>query len=147
MYWLAQGDIEKQYKPPTILPISNKDSFMIRRKVFRFEYAQPEAGIPGSPMAKSSPKSTPKKAAAPPRRASHRMSLVPAGKTFVPMSPAREMVNGNGGKEDMTEDKLDQEVIDEGQSVVDMVDGEEGDVVYLEVKEGITSKVGLMLVQ
>ena len=104
---------------------------MLRKKVFRFEY-------PAAATASASPVVEAKAAVNEPRRrASHRMSLVPAGKTFVPMSPVggrRQSAVGGASAKAVLEEEME-----EGESVVDIVDGEEGDVVYLEVKENQVS--------
>jgi hypothetical protein len=130
VYVIPQNQSMVSYKPPAVIELSDKDQFMIRKKLFRFEYPSPSTALPSSPLP-ASPKASPKNVK--PRRASHRMSLVPAGKTFVPMSPAK------GIQEESIE--AEDGVVEEGQSVVDVVDGEEGDVVYMEVKEELVAKV------
>ena len=152
--YTACGGTSTHQTPPSVLSLSNKDTFMIRKKVFRFEY-----GVEDSPeLAEHSPAApgTPTKVASPApvrRRASHRLSLVPAGKDFMPHSPANsrrhsKIVMGSGGTDEDTEmvGRGDEDAItkieeeqeeEEEEELVDVVEGEEGDRVYLEVKEDI----------
>ena len=166
------------YKPPSVIALSDKDTFTIRKKMFRFEYGlldevQPstalspvpfETPLPGLSVPSVDTNTPGRRVSALRRRASHRMSLVPAGGTFVPLSPAqnrRRSTIGTGGlgasirapngksglsAEMDVEEAVEEEV--EEMSVVDVVDGEEGDLVYLETKdcEGTgreTQQVGL----
>ncbi|WWD22333.1 hypothetical protein CI109_106824 [Kwoniella shandongensis] len=164
-----EGGSASSHKPPSIIPLSNKDTITIRKKPFRFEYGSSEttdAAIMSpavhrsslhdyapSPAKQMSP--APGSPAGPSvrRRASHRLSLVPSGKTFVPLSPAKNRRHSTlglggmgvtakmgGGKSKLSEEiheeqsEIDQEEEAE-QSVVDVTDGDEGDVVYLEVTD------------
>jgi len=130
---------------------------VIRKKVFRFEYGsaeEPIRNISLSPesrarallSARSSPAQLPIR-----RRASHRLSLVPTGKTFVPSSPANGRRNSSIGlgalgsskvatgksllREELEEEHAGDEQDGNGIPLVDVVNGEEGDLVYLETKE------------
>lgn len=146
------------HKPPAIIPLSNKDTFMIRKKVFRFEFGATDAlatesmlspaGINTAPLViPESPVQRPAH-----RRVSHRLSLVPAGKNFVPMSPMKAsrlsdpvtVSAGTTPRRAIGKSALCEEVEEEAEledadgegSVVNAVSGEEGDLVYLEMKDG-----------
>jgi hypothetical protein len=138
---------------------------MIRKRMFRFEYYNPELPAemilsPGTAPSTSQPLSellgdlpspigspvvaTP--ASATRRRTSHRLSLVPAGQTFQPMSPAKNrrqsmlaQVGDSAGiaqSDVMGEVEESAEDAEEAEtSMVDVVDGDDGDKVYIEVQE------------
>ncbi|WRT63602.1 uncharacterized protein IL334_000525 [Kwoniella shivajii] len=148
------------YKPPTDISLSDGDIITIRKKPFRFEYGgSSESPIPFSPAvqttklhamapspakqpASGSPKGHPIR-----RRASHRLSLVPEGKTFVPLSPIKNRrasslgLGGMGtpaklnGKSKLSEEVPQEQDEEIEESVLDIADGDEGDMVYLEVNE------------
>lgn len=128
-YVPANGVPSKQI-PPASLPLSNKDTFIIRKKLFRFEYTTQElTALESTP--------SPAKTATPiRRRASHRLSLVPAGKEFIPLSPGglrtpakigKTPAKSNLGLETITGDDAPQGIV--------VVEGEGGDRVYLEEKD------------
>lgn len=84
------------------------------------------------------------------KRASHRMSLVPADKIFHPCSPARNRRHSTLGLGDIktksSKSQLGQEVMmeeeqeDIDQSVIEIAEGEDGDKIYLEVTEEVEEK-------
>lgn len=84
------------------------------------------------------------------KRASHRMSLVPADKIFHPCSPARNRRHSTLGLGDIkmksSKSQLGQEVMmeeeqeDIDQSVIEVAEGEDGDKIYLEVTEEVEEK-------
>lgn len=84
------------------------------------------------------------------KRASHRMSLVPADKIFHPCSPARDRRHSTLGFGDIkmksSRSQLGQEVMmeeeqeDIDQSVIEVAEGEDGDKIYLEVTEEVEEK-------
>ncbi|WWC85540.1 uncharacterized protein L201_000404 [Kwoniella dendrophila CBS 6074] len=163
------GSSATSYKPPAEITLSDNDVITIRKKPFRFQYGPAETvhNIPYSPAVHasastetmpslvkqpsfSSPSSQPVR-----RRASHRLSLVPEGKTFVPLSPMknrRHSTLGLGGmgtpakstgrsklseeipREEEEEQEQEQAEIAE-ELVLDVANGDEGDKVYLEVNE------------
>lgn len=155
----SQGGVLSTIKPPTIITLSDRDTFVVRKKLFRFEYGHEEIHIETpttqtQPLPSDSPvkgPASPAPLAAPRRkRASHRMSLVPSGKSFEPlaspMKNRRHSIIGLGEgpqvictprksrlvneiTEELEEGAEDEEVI------VEALDGEEGDVVYLEARE------------
>ncbi|KAK8845388.1 hypothetical protein IAR55_006101 [Kwoniella newhampshirensis] len=164
-----QGGTATSYKPPATISLANKDIITIRKKPFRFEYGPLEsseadilspamrtstlpdsAASPAKPLspATTSPAGQPVR-----RRASHRLSLVPAGKSFMPLSPAKNRRHsslGLGGmgvtaKMSSNKSKLSEEIQEEEanddneeeveQSVVGVTNGDEGDMVYLEMNE------------
>ncbi|WVQ94019.1 hypothetical protein IAU59_001097 [Kwoniella sp. CBS 9459] len=156
------GGSSSTYKPPATIELSDRDLITIRKKPFRFEYGTgPEAQIPASPCPVSSSShqavvSPIKWAPGSPaqglrRRASHRLSLVPEGKTFVPLSPAKNRRHSTLGLGEMrtpaktaSKSKLSEEIPQEqgeeeeevaGEPVIDMANGEEGDKVYIEMTE------------
>lgn len=120
---------------------------MIRKKVFRFEYA-PQASTPQSIASVESPVRIPVNLPSPNKlirkKASHRLSLVPAGKQFVPRSPAPSRRHSTFGvpnddsevKALSSEPDINENAEDEAEELVDVVDGDEGDKVYLEEKIG-----------
>ncbi|WVR03397.1 hypothetical protein IAU60_000388 [Kwoniella sp. DSM 27419] len=161
------GGSSTTYKPPATISLTDGDTITIRKKPFRFEYgpgseleapfspavtreALPE--VAPSPMKASMPGSP----GQPPvrRRASHRLSLVPEGRTFVPLSPMKNRRNSSIGagsagtpRKTPARSKMNEvvaveeepEVEEEEDCVVDIVQGDEGDVVYLESHEEPTT--------
>lgn len=136
------------YTPPAVLPLSDKDTFVIRKKVFRFEYAPQTTDNHVSSAGVESPIRIPVNLPSPNKlirkKASHRLSLVPAGKQFVPRSPAPSRRHSTFGvpnddsevKALSVEPDIDENAEDEAEELVDVVDGDEGDKVYLEEKVG-----------
>lgn len=134
---------------------------MVRKKLFRFEYGHEDALIDTPPMQTVPlPSDTPTKAAPAParrKRVSHRMSLVPSGKNFEPFaSPIksrRHSIIGLGegpqvirtpkksGLAQQIEEEEEQEQ-EEEDVIIEAVDGEEGDVMYVELREEEEFKVG-----
>ncbi|WWC97303.1 hypothetical protein V866_004182 [Kwoniella sp. B9012] len=148
------GGTGTSYKPPFEIPLDDKDVITIRKKPFRFEYGPSlETPVPFSPAVKlsstTSVNPSPSKQQPIRRRASHRLSLVPEGKTFVPLSPIknrRHSTLGLGGMgtpaKAAAKSKLSEEVPQEQEeeenaeeSVLDVANGDEGDKIYLEVNE------------
>ncbi|WWD06077.1 hypothetical protein V865_004162 [Kwoniella europaea PYCC6329] len=148
------GRTGTSYKPPFEIPLDDKDVITIRKKPFRFEYGPSlETPVPFSPAVKLSSTTqvfpSPSKQQPIRRRASHRLSLVPEGKTFVPLSPIknrRHSTLGLGGMgtpaKAAAKSKLSEEVPQEQEeeenaeeSVLDVANGDEGDKIYLEVNE------------
>ncbi|OCF59896.1 hypothetical protein L486_02569 [Kwoniella mangroviensis CBS 10435] len=148
------GGTGTSYKPPFEIPLDDKDVITIRKKPFRFEYGPSlETPVPFSPAIKLcstfSADPSPSKQQLIRRRASHRLSLVPEGKTFVPLSPIknrRHSTLGLGGMgtpgKAAAKSKLSEEVPQEQEeeenaeeSVLDVANGDEGDKIYLEVNE------------
>jgi hypothetical protein len=152
-----QGGEPSTYKPPSIIPLSNNDTFFVRKKLFRFEYGHEDALIDTPPMQTVPlPSDSPVKSASPApvrrKRVSHRMSLVPSGKNFEPFaSPIKSRRHsiiglGEGPQVIRTpkktglarhveeEEEEDQEQ-EEEEVVIEAVDGEEGDVLYVESRE------------
>lgn len=150
-----QGGETAAYKPPSIIPLADRDTFVIRKKLFRFEYGHQDYLIDTPPMqTQPLPSHSPEKSASPapaPRRkrVSHRMSLVPSGKNFEPfaspMKSRRHSIIGlgegpqvirtpkkSGLAQQIEEEEEDQE---EEEVVVEAKDGEEGDVLYVETRE------------
>jgi hypothetical protein len=162
--------------------LNEGDVFIIRKRHFRFEYApapaelasasvlSPNVASPSSPTSAASPaKTSPAKvypslpsipalsspAKAVRRRASHRLSLVPAGKDFVPLSPLKGRRHSTlgiqaGAPKDSTSDAtagtaVGMEEIIEGSeedgSILDIVDGEDGETVYVEVTEEARAEI------
>lgn len=83
------------------------------------------------------------------KRASHRMSLVPADKIFHPCSPARNRRHSTLGLGNMkmgsSKSQLGQEVVveeqeDADQSIIGVAEGEDGDKIYLEITEEVEEK-------
>ncbi|RXK37645.1 hypothetical protein M231_05057 [Tremella mesenterica] len=167
LYHTPAEGMSTHYQPPSVIELSDRDTFSIRKKVFRFEYPTPGltediAGLM-SPIVKSSTlppaspspnKDWPSDATQPfHRRASHRMSLVPPGKTFVPFSPAKPsrrhsvlglgdasstgMMPGSGLNHEIPQEADENEQMEDAPAdlLVDVTEGEDGDVVYLEVKD------------
>ncbi|OCF36048.1 hypothetical protein I316_01920 [Kwoniella heveanensis BCC8398] len=153
------GGSSSGYKPPATIQLADKDLITIRKKPFRFEYGPgPEPQVPFSPAPKSSDysqgaSSPVKRIPGSPaqglrRRASHRLSLVPEGRTFVPLSPVKNRRHSTLGLGNMrtpiktnSRSKLSKEIPNEQEEeeseepVVDIANGEEGDKVYLETTE------------
>ncbi|WVF66404.1 hypothetical protein IAT40_001144 [Kwoniella sp. CBS 6097] len=163
------GGSSSTYKPPATIELSDRDLITIRKKPFRFEYgAGPEPQIPFSPGPKSSDYSQAvpspiKRVPGSPaqglrRRASHRLSLVPEGKTFVPLSPAKNRRHSAVGLGDMrtpvkapSKSKLSEEIPQEHEEeeaeepVIDIANGDEGDKVYVEMTEEEEEQEGEMI--
>ncbi|WWC57837.1 uncharacterized protein I303_100372 [Kwoniella dejecticola CBS 10117] len=155
LFHTPSGGSAGVHKPPAEIDLSDNDVITIRKKPFRFEYGpakQQQPTVPFSPAVhdlESQPIPDSPSGSKPRRRASHRLSLVPEGKTFVPLSPVkgrRQSTLGLGGLDTPaasrgnTKSKLSEQVIQEGakdgeESNVDMANGDEGDKVYLEVNE------------
>ncbi|WVQ76390.1 hypothetical protein IAR50_006056 [Cryptococcus sp. DSM 104548] len=142
-------------KPPTVYQLADNDSILLRKKQFVFNYGDafvPEEmpmspavrpATPGSPAKVPSITFSPAK-----RRASYRMSLVPAGKNFVPfaLSPAKNRRHSTLGLGGMSEgvsgskSKLGQEMHtepdeDAEDTPYEVTEGEEGDKIYIEAAE------------
>ncbi|ORX33569.1 hypothetical protein BD324DRAFT_639344 [Kockovaella imperatae] len=142
VHFAHDGDDLTVLKPPSVVPLSNGDTLIIRKKMFKFEYPSidsVESVAPDSPLKTAIPFPSPAKPVR--RRASHRLSLVPAGREFVPHSPAKATrrntlgaaVNKGGSQPFPTmESTTPVAEEDEPEEVVDVVDGDEGDKVYLE---------------
>ena len=153
-----QGGETTAYKPPSIIPLADRDTFIIRKKLFRFEYGHQDYLIDTPPMQtqplpSDSPVTSASPAPAPRRkRVSHRMSLVPSGKNFEPfaspMKSRRHSIIGlgegpqvirtpkkSGLAQQIEEEEEEQEEEEEEEVVVEAVDGEEGDVLYVETRE------------
>jgi hypothetical protein len=108
------------------LQLCNKDTFQIRKKLFRFEYGIPETitanDIPASPVVTKVPR-TPRV----PRRSSMRMSLVPSNKKFVSHTEYKRRQSVLAQEEAGPEEQ-------EEEVVVDIIEGEGGDLLYVEAK-------------
>jgi len=134
---------------------------MVRKKLFRFEYGHEDALIDTPPMQSVPlPSDSPVKASPVPerrKRVSHRMSLVPSGKNFEPFaSPIksrRHSIIGLGEgpqiirtpKKSVLAQQIEEEEEyqeEEEDVVIEAVDGEEGDVLYVETREEEEIKVG-----
>jgi hypothetical protein len=154
----VEGGVHTRYNPPSIIPLNDNDTFIIRKRIFRFEYAPPtqeldlgilSPAIAASALPASPPKASPAKiySALPSpgktpvrRRASHRLSLVPAGKTFVPLSPAKNRRHSTLGlvaglNNAVTNESPVENIQEENETVVDVLNGEDGETVYVEVTE------------
>lgn len=164
------GGQTTKYQPPSIIPLNEGDVFIIRKRHFRFEYAPAPVELASasvftpsvaSPISAASPaKASPAKvypslssipalsspAKAVRRRASHRLSLVPAGKDFVPLSPIKSRRHstlglGPGATTHSTSEAAEagmEEIVEgseEDGSILEVVDGEDGETVYVEVTE------------
>lgn len=147
------------YKPPTVIPLSDRDTFVVRKKLFRFEYGHEDTQIETPPMqTQPLPSDSPIKAPASPapsavqrrKRVSHRMSLVPSGKFFEPLaSPVKSRRHSIIGLGDgpqtistYTKSRLAnhmqnevKEAEEEEEVIVEALRGEEGDIVYIEARE------------
>lgn len=161
-YSSGGGEVDT-VKPPTVVDLFDGDTFIIRKKLFRFEYGHEEAQIetpptqtrplpalsPARAQAPASPVPSPAKFAAK-KRASFRMSLVPSGKSFEPLaSPVKDRRHsiiglGEGPQVVRTPKKSalaneiqeeDEEEPGEEEVVIEACDGEEGDVLYIEARE------------
>jgi hypothetical protein len=152
-----QGGEFVDYTPPSIIPLNDKDEFIVRKKLFRFEYGHQDPLIDTPPtQTQALPSDSPVKAATPVpfqrrKRVSHRMSLVPSGKNFEPfaspMKSRRHSIIGLGDGPKMVrtpkksalsrqvEEEEEQEGEEEEEVVVEAVEGEEGDVLYFEARE------------
>ncbi|WVW81504.1 hypothetical protein I302_103498 [Kwoniella bestiolae CBS 10118] len=160
LLYTPSGQSPTAYKPPSEIPLNDKDVITIRKKPFRFEYGPSvDTPISFSPAVQlsSEMQAAPSPAKQPSfsspghqpirRRASHRLSLVPEGKTFVPLSPIknrRHSTLGLGGMgtpaKSASKSKLSEEVPQEQEEqeeepAVDVANGDEGDKVYLEMNE------------
>lgn len=145
--YIPSGSTEAiEKKPPSTITLSDGDVFVVRKKYFRFEYCPEEALDVGTPS-----RHTPARNRSS-RRSSHRLSLVPNGKTFM-ASPAKSrrqsaippvpstlsvQVNApqNDGSTSRAEDTVEEEDMEENElDLVDVVEGEDGDRIYLEAEE------------
>lgn len=157
----AAHDGEKTtYRPPAVIALSNKDTFIVRKKLFRFEYGHEEIQVETPPSnTVPLPSDSPVKAPASPKpfpgprrkRVSYRMSLVPSGKPFEPlaspMKSRRHSIIGldagpqvvrtpkkkSGLANQIQEEEEQQE--EEDEVFIEATNGEGGDVVYVEERE------------
>lgn len=154
-----------QIKPTTILQLDDKDTFSVRKKVFRFEYARSEAGpfVTASHEQPISPGVTASENSDEPpirRRASHRLSLVPVGQSFQPLSPAKVRRQSNlpiegphAGLPSRKSALSSLVFTDAGEEedktapLVEVVEGEDGDVLYMEVQSTATIQTGSLQVR
>lgn len=155
-------------KPPTVVPLNDKDRIIMRKRLFQFEYATEAErtlanfspmvtnhALPGSPAVPHSAPS-PAKFASPMirRRASKRMSLIPKGKTFVPLTPAKRRHSTVSGElpdaSTISRSAIKRSALAPGRAEseqteqeveVEVVEGENGDMVYLENNEGEEEEV------
>ncbi|KJE05707.1 hypothetical protein I311_00432 [Cryptococcus gattii NT-10] len=166
---VPEGGQSTAYEPPSVIPLAENDCIIIRKKLFRFNYGPmedagtaaefmspaPQSVQPGSPAPDTPIRRRPTVSFSPipntiRKRASHRMSLVPADKIFHPCSPARNRRHSTLGLGDIkmksSKSQLGQEVMTEeeqediDQSVIEVAEGEDGDKIYLEVTEGVEEK-------
>jgi hypothetical protein len=149
LYYLPADSARIRLDASTRQPLSTGDGFIIRKKLFRFEAAAGKSPRL-SPTLLNTPvrsQNTPAKTAASSplrRRASHRLSLLPADKPFVPLSPMKRRQSGMGQSgrtpkkshlsqsDAVEEDEEDEEVME---GIVDVQHNEEGDLVILETRE------------
>ncbi|KAI9635977.1 uncharacterized protein MKK02DRAFT_27522 [Dioszegia hungarica] len=141
---------------PTLEPtarqsLASGDSFIIRKKLFRFEY--PDAPTFSTSVLSPSILNTPVRGKGTPakprvsntplrRRASHRLSLMPADKPFVPLSPMKRRQSnvGHGGstpKRSHLSQPVEEEEEEDGnmEGIVDVQKNEDGDMIILETRE------------
>ncbi|KIY35243.1 hypothetical protein I305_02149 [Cryptococcus gattii E566] len=166
---VPEGGQSTAYEPPSVIPLAENDCIIIRKKLFRFNYGSmedagtaaefmspaPQSVQPGSPAPDTPIRRRPTVSFSPipntiRKRASHRMSLVPADKIFHPCSPARNRRHSTLGLGDIkmksSKSQLGQEVMmeeeqeDIDQSVIEVAEGEDGDKIYLEVTEEVEEK-------
>lgn len=149
------------YKPPAVIALSNKDTFIVRKKLFRFEYGHEEIQVETPPSNTISlPSESPVKAPASPtpllgprrKRVSFRMSLVPSGKPFEPlaspMKSRRHSIIGldagpqyvhtpkkKSGLANQIEEEEEGQQEEEDDVVIEATHGEEGDVLYVEERD------------
>ncbi|ORY31915.1 hypothetical protein BCR39DRAFT_597802 [Naematelia encephala] len=170
VYFSPHGGSTVHCGPSTTVNLKSRDSFTIRKKMFRFQFCdlptRQSAETIESPVVKTESLPT-----APPlvgdtaratissgekvgRRNSHRLSLVPTGKTFTPYSPAKSRRHSTIGISQRSDglvesspthvtqsiEEEEEENQDANASLVDVVEGEGGDTVYLEVKEDTSAK-------
>ena len=129
--YTPNGSKTTDQKPPAILTLSSGDSFVLRKKLFRFEYGAEEALATYNTPTKgacSTPLVTPARSVR--RRASHRLSLVPDGKTFEPQTPSSKNRRKSVGPSKLSQHPEEQEQVE-----VDVVEAEEGYKVYMEQTE------------
>jgi hypothetical protein len=126
------GGDQTRYFPPTAIQLCDKDLFQVRKKIFRFEYGAPESmtanDIPESPMVAKAR-----------RRSSLKMSLVPRDKTFESQMAMHRKEKGmvaSGLRQENTFEEEEAELQD-NDLVLDVVEGEGGDLVYLELTEDV----------
>lgn len=122
-----KGGKTTDQKPPAVLTLSSGDSFVLRKKLFRFEYGTEDSLATYSTPTKGSatPLATPAKSVR--RRASHRLSLVPNGKAFEPHTPSSKNRRKSVGPSKLSQNQEELE-----QSEVGVVEAEEGYKVYME---------------
>ncbi|KAE8543058.1 hypothetical protein D1P53_000545 [Cryptococcus gattii VGV] len=166
---VPEGRQPTAYEPPSVIPLAENDCIIIRKKLFRFNYGPMEDAGTAAEFMSPAPQSVPPGSPAPGtpvrrrptvsfspipntirKRASHRMSLVPADKIFHPCSPARNRRHSTLGLGDIkmksSKSQLGQEVMmeeeqeDIDQSVIEVAEGEDGDKIYLEVTEEVEEK-------
>ena len=118
---------------------------MLRKKLFRFEYGpeetieSPSLNTPTKAPAHDSTTESPAKPIR--RRASHRLSLVPSGKEFAPHSPMKtrplsDVLGPSKLSQAQTPvEEEEEEMNGPDEDLVDVVEGDEGDRVYLEMKD------------
>lgn len=154
LYFTPSGQSDKtKLDPPASQPLNTGDSFVIRKKLFKFEY--PVSDIIQSEILSPSITGTPVRKAATPakglstatltptrRRASHRLSLVPAGKQFVSLSPMKRRQSnagpaGNTPKRSHLSSRTEQEDEEEEimDGIVDVQQSEDGEMIVLESRE------------
>ncbi|WVQ91375.1 hypothetical protein IAS59_005173 [Cryptococcus gattii] len=166
---VPEGGQSTAYEPPSVIPLAENDCIIIRKKLFRFNYGSMEDAGTAAEFMSPAPQSVQPSSPAPDtpirrrptvsfspipntirKRASHRMSLVPADKIFHPCSPARNRRHSTLGLGDIkmksSKSQLGQEVMmeeeqeDIDQSVIEVAEGEDGDKIYLEVTEEVEEK-------
>ncbi|OWZ56194.1 hypothetical protein J010_06094 [Cryptococcus neoformans] len=166
---VPEGGQPTAYQPPSVIPLAENDCIIIRKKLFRFNYGpmedagaaaefmspvpqsiQPDSPAPDTPVRRRPTVSFSPVPNTIRKRASHRMSLVPADKIFHPCSPARNRRHSTLGLGNMkmgsNKSQLGQEVMmeegegDVDQSVIGVAEGEDGDKIYLEIAEEVEEK-------
>ncbi|KAL1412060.1 hypothetical protein Q8F55_003057 [Vanrija albida] len=143
------GGQQTNYIPPDVIVLADGDTFVIRKKMFKFTYGDGDTTLgysspgpvritPASPVKvalSADSTSSPLR-----RRTSHRLSIVPEGRRFKP-SPMKRRPSTLGllGTPTPASSSLSNEVEPtdeiEFEELVDVTEGDEGDKLYLERKE------------
>lgn len=150
LHYIASGQTKIKLPQPTRQILQSGDQFIIRKQTFQFDYAEVNTiyTTPMSPSVTGTPvKSAVTAPAQSKRRASHRLSLLPADKPFVPLSPMRRRASqlgpaGNTPRKSLAsmavpemDDEADAEQEELMEGIVDVQQNENGDMMVLEVRQ------------